>query len=74
MSRKYQKVYANLACGVVMLSMSLPAAAIDLGGVSIGGNDRGGVSASVGGHLDLPWFWMPTGHDRAGMSKAGREA
>ncbi len=49
MSRKYRTVLANLACGVVVLSMSMPAAAIDLGGVSIGGNDRGGVSASVGG-------------------------
>ncbi|MCR4267788.1 hypothetical protein [Nitratireductor sp. ZSWI3] len=43
------KIFAGMACGAFALFVAAPAAAFDLGGVSVGGNDSGGLSASVGG-------------------------
>ena len=57
-------ISAKFGCSAHTLNEWVKKAEVDSG-------KRAGVPT---GHLDLPWFWMPTGHDRAGMSKAGREA
>lgn len=49
MTQIYKSITKTLKSAALVLTIATPAAAIDLGGVSVGGNDKGGVSVSVGG-------------------------